>query len=87
VTLGRAPLALDNRLAFVTSTGEVVQTYRKHHPVPGEPLIASVPVGRIGTRYAKIGDTAVAFTGAWLALAFALALRGWLRSPDQGART
>lgn len=50
-------------------------------------MIASVPVGRIGTLYARIGDTAVAFAGAWLALGFALVLRGWLHPPDQGAGT
>lgn len=32
-----APLLLDNKYAWIDATGAVLETYRKHHPVPGEP--------------------------------------------------
>ena len=31
------PVTYDNKFVWVTATGEVIDTYRKHHPVPGEP--------------------------------------------------
>ncbi|HVJ22078.1 MAG TPA: nitrilase-related carbon-nitrogen hydrolase, partial [Polyangiaceae bacterium] len=35
----RAPLLFDNKYLFITDAGEIVDEYRKHHPVPGEPSI------------------------------------------------
>ncbi|NLY93501.1 MAG: hypothetical protein GXY23_05685 [Myxococcales bacterium] len=34
-----SPLLLGNRYAWISSEGEVLETYEKHHPVPGEPSI------------------------------------------------
>ncbi|GMV20074.1 MAG: hypothetical protein AMXMBFR57_00230 [Acidimicrobiia bacterium] len=33
------PLLFDNKYVFIADTGEVLDEYRKHHPVPGEPSI------------------------------------------------
>ncbi len=35
-----APYHLENKFTWITDTGEIAQTYHKHHPVPGE---GSVP--------------------------------------------
>jgi apolipoprotein N-acyltransferase len=35
----RAPLLLDNRYVWISSEGAVLETYAKHHPVPGEPSV------------------------------------------------
>jgi apolipoprotein N-acyltransferase len=37
VVLSTAPLDLDNKYVWLGADGEVVETYQKHHPVPGEP--------------------------------------------------
>jgi apolipoprotein N-acyltransferase len=57
VIVSTSPLLLDNKLAFVTSEGEIAASYRKHHPVPGEPsmrgdeplAVITRPYGRVAT--------------------------------------
>lgn len=34
-----SPVTYDNKFVWVTATGETIDTYRKHHPVPGEPSL------------------------------------------------
>lgn len=55
VLLGTAPLEVDNKYAFVTSEGEIAETYRKHHPVPGEPSLRGTdPIGVIARPYGRV---------------------------------
>ena len=39
VVLRDSPLLLDNKYVWLGPDGSVVETYRKHHPVPGEPSL------------------------------------------------
>ncbi|MCA9676406.1 MAG: hypothetical protein KC464_15310, partial [Myxococcales bacterium] len=39
VVLDDAPLSLDNKYVWFDERGGEVETYRKHHPVPGEPSL------------------------------------------------
>ncbi len=56
VVLSEAPLLLDNKVAFVASDGEVLDSYRKHHPVPGEPSLKGTDALRVVERpYGKVG--------------------------------
>lgn len=56
VVLKEAPLLLDNKVAFITSEGEVATSYRKHHPVPGEPsLKGTEPLQLVERPYGKVG--------------------------------
>jgi len=56
VVLSDAPRFFDNKLEFIDSDGTVAATYRKHHPVPGEPVMKGTeelqvvqrPYGRVG---------------------------------------
>lgn len=55
VLLGRAPLLIDNKYVFVTAEGEIAETYRKHHPVPGEPsLRGEEPLRVIERPYGRV---------------------------------
>jgi apolipoprotein N-acyltransferase len=55
VLVSREPLLLDNKYVFLTSEGEVADTYRKHHPVPGEPSMrGSEPLRVIERPYARV---------------------------------
>lgn len=50
-----SPLLLDNKVSLVTSEGTIAQTYRKHHPVPGEPSIrGDEPIEVIERPYGKV---------------------------------
>lgn len=40
VLLSEEPFQYDNKYVWISSKGEILETYRKHHPVPGEPCIA-----------------------------------------------
>lgn len=51
----RAPLLLDNQYRFITSEGAIADTYRKHHPVPGEPSMrGTAPLHLITRPYARL---------------------------------
>lgn len=39
VVIERAPIRYDNKYVWVGPDGAVIETYRKHHPVPGEPSL------------------------------------------------
>jgi len=60
----REPFLMQNKFVFVTSEGELAETYEKHHPVPGEPSVrgdrfAQVidrPYGRVGGMICYDGD-------------------------------
>jgi apolipoprotein N-acyltransferase len=39
VVLSRSPLSLGNRYAWLGPEGAILETYEKHHPVPGEPSL------------------------------------------------
>ena len=43
------PVLFDNKYAFISDAGEVLDEYRKHHPVPGEPSIRARASGYAGT--------------------------------------
>lgn len=40
VLLSEKPFQFDNKFVWISSEGEELESYRKHHPVPGEPCIA-----------------------------------------------
>jgi len=50
------PVLFDNKYLFISEGGEILDTYQKHHPVPGEPSIRGTgplrvlerPYGRVG---------------------------------------
>ena len=55
VVASRAPLLLDNKFVFITQEGEVAETYRKHHPVPGEPSMrGKEPLWAIDRPYGRV---------------------------------
>ncbi len=39
VLVGADRLLFDNKYLFISDSGEILEEYRKHHPVPGEPSI------------------------------------------------
>ncbi len=56
VLVSEGPLLLDNKVSFVTSEGAIAQTYRKHHPVPGEPSMkGEEPLELVERPYGKVG--------------------------------
>lgn len=76
VLRSEAPLLLENKVSFVTSEGTVAQTYRKHHPVPGEPSIrGDEPLALIERPYGKVG-LAICYDLDFPALARAYAALG-----------
>ncbi|MFN7975117.1 MAG: nitrilase-related carbon-nitrogen hydrolase, partial [Acidobacteriota bacterium] len=49
------PFLMDDKYVFVTSEGAVLDSYSKHHPVPGEPSVKGVGPARILDRpYARV---------------------------------
>jgi apolipoprotein N-acyltransferase len=52
----RTPVLLDNKYLFISDAGEVLDTYQKHHPVPGEPSIRGTGPARVLARpYGNVG--------------------------------
>jgi len=50
------PVLLDNKYLFISDGGEILDTYQKHHPVPGEPSIRGRGALRVLDRpYGKVG--------------------------------
>jgi apolipoprotein N-acyltransferase len=50
------PLLLDNKYLFIDERGEILDSYQKHHPVPGEPSIRGEGPLRVLERpYGKVG--------------------------------
>lgn len=50
-----APYHLENKFTWITDTGEIAETYRKHHPVPGEGSVPGVaPLQVIPTKYGNM---------------------------------
>lgn len=53
---GTTSVLFDNKYLFISDTGDILDTYQKHHPVPGEPSIRGTgplrvldrPCGRVG---------------------------------------
>ncbi len=55
VIASRAPLMFDNKFVFLSNEGTILQTYRKHHPVPGEPsMTGDEPLLAIERPYGKV---------------------------------
>lgn len=51
-----APVLFDNKYLFISDTGEVLDEYQKHHPVPGEPSIrGTAPLKMIARPYGVVG--------------------------------
>lgn len=56
VLVSEAPRLFDNKVSFVTAEGTLAQTYRKHHPVPGEPSMkGDDPIALVERPYGKVG--------------------------------
>ncbi|EFL53197.1 Nitrilase/cyanide hydratase and apolipoprotein N-acyltransferase [Solidesulfovibrio fructosivorans JJ]] len=50
-----SPYHLENKFTWLTDTGAIAETYRKHHPVPGEGSVpGQVPLRVISTAYGKM---------------------------------
>ena len=50
------PVLLDNKYLFIGDEGELLDAYRKHHPVPGEPSIRGTgPLRVLDRPYGKVG--------------------------------
>lgn len=76
VVTRNAPLLLDNKYRFISDTGDVLDTYQKHHPVPGEPSIRGEgPLVVLDRPYAKVG-AAICYDYDFPALAREHAARG-----------
>jgi apolipoprotein N-acyltransferase len=53
--VSRSPLLFDNKYAFITREGTVAETYRKHHPFPGEPSMrGNDPLRAIDRPYGRV---------------------------------
>ncbi|WP_195892547.1 nitrilase-related carbon-nitrogen hydrolase [Geotalea daltonii] len=50
VVLSRAPLSFDNKYVWYGPDGREIETYRKHHPVPGEPSLRGTDPIRVNAR-------------------------------------
>lgn len=54
VPLSAAPGAFENRYAWLSDQGELLETYEKHHPVPGEGSVAgTAPLRALDRPYAR----------------------------------
>jgi apolipoprotein N-acyltransferase len=52
----RDPLLFDNKYLFIADSGAILDTYQKHHPVPGEPSIRGFgPLRVLDRPYGKVG--------------------------------
>ncbi|HEU5060147.1 MAG TPA: nitrilase-related carbon-nitrogen hydrolase [Kofleriaceae bacterium] len=52
----RDPVLLDNKYLFIADDGRVLDSYQKHHPVPGEPSIrGSGPLRVLDRPYGRVG--------------------------------
>lgn len=50
-----APYRLENKFTWITDTGEMAETYRKHHPVPGEGSVpGQAPLKLVPTAYGNM---------------------------------
>jgi apolipoprotein N-acyltransferase len=50
------PVLFDNKYLFISDTGEVLDEYQKHHPVPGEPSIrGTAPLKMLKRPYGVVG--------------------------------
>lgn len=50
------PILLDNKYTFIADDGLILDVYRKHHPVPGEPSIrGDGPLRILDRPYGKVG--------------------------------
>ncbi len=50
------PVLFDNKYLFISETGEVLDEYQKHHPVPGEPSIrGTAPLRMLARPYGVVG--------------------------------
>ncbi len=94
-----APYHLQNKYSWITQNGDVAQTYRKHHPVPGEgSLPGTSPLTVLQTPYGKMAGAicydfdfprlglAYARQGAELVVLPGLDWRGMLRRHSLMAR-
>lgn len=50
VILSQAPLLFDNKYVWYGPDGREIETYRKHHPVPGEPSLRGTDPVKVNTR-------------------------------------
>ncbi len=68
-----APYHLENKFTWITDTGEIAQTYRKHHPVPGEGSVPGrTPLELIPTAFGNVaGAICYDFDFPQLALTYA----------------
>lgn len=72
----RSPLLFDNKFAFLSDAGEVLQVYRKHHPVPGEPSMkGDEPLETLDRPYGRVAG-AICYDFDFPALTRAHALQG-----------
>ena len=54
VLIEETPLRLENKYVWFAPNGEVLDTYHKHHPVPGEPSIrGSAPLRTVDRPYGR----------------------------------
>jgi apolipoprotein N-acyltransferase len=52
----KSPVLFNNKYLFISDTGEVLDTYQKHHPVPGEPSIRGTgPLRVLNRPYGNVG--------------------------------
>jgi len=61
VLLSEDPFLYDNKYVWITSDGEVIENYRKHHPVPGEPCIKGTEELLVHTRPWGTGTGAICY--------------------------
>lgn len=68
-----SPYHLENKFTWITDTGEIAETYRKHHPVPGEgSLPGETPFKLVPTAFGKMaGAICYDFDFPKLALSYA----------------
>jgi apolipoprotein N-acyltransferase len=72
----KEPLLLDNKYLFISDAGEILDTYQKHHPVPGEPSIRGTgPMTVLDRPYARVGG-AICYDYDFPAIAREHAARG-----------
>jgi apolipoprotein N-acyltransferase len=56
VLQGSDRILFDNKYTFISDGGEILDEYRKHHPVPGEPSIRGTePIRVIDRPYGRVG--------------------------------
>jgi len=52
----KQPVLFDNKYLFISEGGEILDTYQKHHPVPGEPSIRGTgPLRVLDRPYGHVG--------------------------------